>query len=316
MKIEIIGTESLGVRGLSCFVESKNYKIFIDPGISLGYKRYGLLPHPFQVAVGERIQRKIIKRWGEATHIVVSHFHGDHIPLVDANPYQLGIEKIIGLNTGVEILTKDLSTLSDIEKKRVESFPACIKNRLVSVEGKNRKHIDFSESVPHGLSDELSQMVMMTRIEEKDIIFVHASDIQLLNDESISKIILWHPNIVLAAGPPLYLSRLSESQIETAWKNAIELASHTDILILDHHLMRSPQGIDWLKRLSSETGKNVICAADFMKRPCMLLESERKKLYVKIPVAENWHENYADGKTNTNVYWNSGKKMYGEGFAV
>jgi len=63
MKIEILGTESLGVRGLSCFVETGNRKILIDPGIALGYMKYKLLPHPFQIAVDERIQKKIVDRW-------------------------------------------------------------------------------------------------------------------------------------------------------------------------------------------------------------------------------------------------------------
>ena len=54
MKIRILGTESLGVRGLCCSVELKGRKILIDPGIALGWNRYGFLPHPFQVAVGAR----------------------------------------------------------------------------------------------------------------------------------------------------------------------------------------------------------------------------------------------------------------------
>jgi len=40
MKIEIVGTESMGVRGMCCFVQTESRKILIDPGIALGYKRY------------------------------------------------------------------------------------------------------------------------------------------------------------------------------------------------------------------------------------------------------------------------------------
>lgn len=97
MNIEILATESLGVRGLWCFVKTKDRKMLIDPGIALGYLRHKLLPHPFQVAVDERIQKEIIKRWKETTDIVISHFHGDHIPLADPNPYQLDAKKIAKL---------------------------------------------------------------------------------------------------------------------------------------------------------------------------------------------------------------------------
>ena len=106
MKIEILGAGSLGVRSLCCFVQTENQKILIDPGIALGYLRYKLLPHPLQVAVDEKIQKKIIEVWSEATDIVISHFHGDHIPLANANPYQLNIEKIAGLNPKAKIWAK------------------------------------------------------------------------------------------------------------------------------------------------------------------------------------------------------------------
>jgi predicted metallo-beta-lactamase superfamily hydrolase len=53
MQIEILGTESLGVRGLCCAVRTKGRKVVIDPGVALGFRRHGLLPHPVQVAASE-----------------------------------------------------------------------------------------------------------------------------------------------------------------------------------------------------------------------------------------------------------------------
>jgi len=310
MDIEILGAESLGVRGLCCFVKTKNYRILIDPGVALGYTRYGLLPHPVQVAVDERVQKKIIKRWAQATDIVISHFHGDHIPLVDANPYQFALKRIVGLNQKVRILTKDLSHLSAIEKKRVESFPLSLKKNFISIEEKEKGPMAFSKSVPHGEANDNPETVMMTRIKEVRDTFVHASDIQLLNNEAIFKILSWSPNIVLVGGPPLYLSKLSKNQIKRAWYNAKQLSCKVDVLILDHHLMRSCKGAEWLKRLSSKTGKKVICAADFMRRPRMLLEAKRKQLYKDMPVPEDWHKNYAEGKVHTDSYWRKALKLY------
>ncbi|RZN14975.1 MAG: hypothetical protein EF812_03960 [Methanosarcinales archaeon] len=65
-----------------------------------------------------------------------------------------------------------------------------------------------------------------------------------------------------------------------------------------------------LHRLSSETGNNVVCGADFMKVPRMLLEAKRKSLYMDMPVPVGWHEAYARGKVGTNRYWNLAKKIY------
>jgi len=301
MKIEILGTESLGVRGLCCFVRTESKKILIDPGIALGYTRYKLLPHPLQVAIDERIQERIIEAWSEATDIVISHFHGDHIPLVDANPYQLNIKKIAGLNPNAKIWAKS-SLLSPTEKKRANSFSLALNKKLISAEEKEQGGLSFSNPVPHGESNNL-ETVIMTKIEE-DCVFVHASDIQLLNNEAVSQILSWKPDIVFASGPPLYLFKLSKDQVRRAWYNAIKLSEKVDTLILDHHLMRGYAGVRWLKRLSSETRKKILCGADFMKKPRMLLEARRKRLYEEMPVAEGWHEAYAKGKVSTDYYWN------------
>jgi len=283
-------------------------KILIDPGIALGYMRYKLLPHPLQVAVDEKIQKKITKAWAEATDIVISHFHGDHIPLVEANPYQLNIEKIADLNPKAKIWAK-LSHLSPTENKRVESLSLALNKNLIPAEEKEQKVFHFSKAVPHGRADNNSETVMMTKIEE-DFVFVHASDIQLLNNESISQIESWKPDIVLASGPPLYLFRLSKDQIREAWRNALRLSENVDTLILDHHLLRDDNGVKWLRKLSLKANTNILCGADFMNKPRMFLEAWRKALYKQMPVSEGWHETYGKGKVNTDYYWNLAKKHY------
>jgi len=310
MNIEIIGTESFGVRGMCCFVETKSRKVLFDPGIALGYTRYGLLPHPYQVAVGEKIQKKIIKKWSEATDIVISHFHGDHVPLVNANPYQLDLKKLIGINPDVRIWTKALSHLSLTEIKRAESLSSILSKDLIEAEGKKDKTLVFSKQVPHGDKRNKPVTVMMTKIEE-DCVFVHASDIQLFNNETIFKIIEWKPDIVFIDGPPLYLSdRISKEQIDKAWSNAIQLSREVDVLIIDHHLMRSTEGETWLERLNFNTGKKIICGADFMGKSRKLLEARRRSLYEDMPVAENWHEMYSEGKTKTDYYLKLAGEIY------
>jgi len=144
--------------------------------------------------------------------------------------------------------------------------------------------------------------VMMTRIEDEDSVFAHASDIQLLDGEAVSILLDWQPDIAFVGGPPLYLPRLSSEQRRRAWQNALRLAYHVETLILDHHLLRCEEGLSWLKRLSSKTGHRVICAADFMGRPRRLLEAQREQLYEAMPVPQGWHEAYARGKANTSAY--------------
>ncbi|MCD6485983.1 MAG: hypothetical protein J7K35_01455 [Syntrophobacterales bacterium] len=297
MNIKILGTESLGVRGMCCLVTVKDRRILIDPGIALGYTRHGLLPHPFQVAVDEVIQSRIVDVWSGATDIVISHFHGDHIPLINANPYQLNMEKITSLNQGVRVWAKS-GNLSLTEQKRKDALSAFLD--MIPAEETREGILSFSGSVHHGDAGG-TDTVVMTRIEG-DFVFVHASDIQLLGDEAVLQILSWQPDIVFASGPPLYLERLSDRQATIAWENAVRLSQKIDTLILDHHLMRGESGAEWLDKLSLETGNRVICAADFMGKPRMLLEAERGSLYEKMPVPEGWHDAYARGKVGTDGY--------------
>jgi len=302
MHIEIIGTESLGVRGLSCKIETKDHKILIDPGIALGYNRYGLLPHPFQVAVGRVIRKRIVSALMEATDVVFSHYHGDHIPLVDANPYQLKAEKVANLHRDIRFWAKGLAGLSQNMKVRAHFLSVVLNNDLPNAEGISDGAMAFSGAVPHGEANNRFGEVMMTKIEDEGQVFVHASDIQLLDRKAILQILDWHPDIVLASGPPLYLRQLSKEQRKIAWQNAVSLSRAVDTLILDHHMVRCEEGVVWLKRLSCETGKRVICAADFMKKPRFLLEAWRRQLYKDMPVPKNWHRDYARGKVDVEPY--------------
>jgi hypothetical protein len=302
MHIEIIGTESLGVRGLSCKIETKERKILIDPGIALGYNRYGLLPHPFQVAVGRVIRERIISALRSATDVVISHYHGDHIPLVDANPYQLKAAKIPTLRQDIRMWAKGLTGLSQNMKVRAEALCVVLNKDLPNAEGKSNGPMAFSGAVPHGQANNRFGKVMMTKIADEGEVFVHASDIQFLDRKAILQILDWHPDIVFASGPPLYLRWLSNEQHKIAWQNAVSLCRGVDTLILDHHMTRCEKGIDWLKHLSVETGKRVVCAADFMKKPRLLLEAWRKQLYKDMPVPKNWHRDYARGKVDVEHY--------------
>jgi len=301
MDIEILSAESLGVRGLCCYVKTQQRNILIDPGFALGYMRHKLLPHPRQVAMAERARLKIISLWGKASDIVISHFHGDHVPLVNANPYQLHAKELTGLNNSARIWSKNPDHLSSNETVREESLSAALGVHFLPGEGVKDGPLHFSLAVPHGDPDVTDELVMMSLVKE-GIRFLHAPDIQLLHDQTVSRILEWQPDILIAGGPPLYLARLTEEQINRAWQNALRLARGIDRFILDHHLLRCTEGITWLEELSALSGKPVLCAADFMCRERMLMEAERETLYRDFPVPEGWHEDYAKGEATTQNY--------------
>ncbi len=294
--IEIIGTESLGVRGLSCLIKTADRRIVIDPGVALGYIRHRLLPHPLQVAEGERVRQRILEALVEATDVVFSHFHGDHIPLREANPYQLAIHHLPENFRNICCWSKSLDALTEKMKQRALDLKKLLGPGFQVAEGRTDGPMVFSGKIPHGgAKGSRRGSVMMTRIDLGDKVFVHASDIQLMDASTIDYIIAWRPDIVLAAGPPLYIDRFPDELRRAAWENGLRLAGNVDVLILDHHLMRDRQGPAWLQALSAEAGRQVYCAADFMGRKRLLLEAERTELYAAMPVPAAWHDEYSMG---------------------
>jgi predicted metallo-beta-lactamase superfamily hydrolase len=301
VEIEIIGAESLGVRGLCCVVETKDRKIVIDPGVALGYRRHGLLPHPVQVSVVERVKFAIKKALGDATDVVISHYHGEHHPMVNANPYQLSADLVAELLKHPRLWAKGIQNIAPAQAHRAKDLAQKVGRVFPASEGLSAGCLSFSPPIPHGQQDR-GGTVMMTRIKEENEVFVHASDIQMLNDEAIEQILLWHPNIVLASGPPVYLPILTGGMREAALRRTLMVAREVDTLILDHHLLRSREGEKWLDWVSSITNHKVICAADFMGRNRNLLEADRVSWYKKIPVPKGWHEAYSKGKADTRAY--------------
>ena len=254
---------------MCCLVQAGEQRIVIDPGVALGYMRHGLLPHPAQVAIGIAVRQAIIEELATATDVVFSHFHGDHVPLREANPYQLSLQHMAAL------------------PEDIHCWSASWQNQSPKM---------------HGLPQGRTGTVMMTRVRADGQVFVHGSDIQLLGDQAVDTILQWQPDTVFISGPPLYRQSLSAAVLQQAWENGIRLAENVETLIIDHHLLRSEQGLKWLDEISQAAGKNIYCAADFMHRPRLMLEARRTELYQKMEVPENWHRKYEQGKVSVDEF--------------
>lgn len=291
MQVEILGTESLGVRGMCCAVNTRLYHIVIDPGIALGFRRQGLLPHPRQIAAGVAVSRRIAWHLSRATDVVFSHYHGDHIPLANANPYQLLLSEIAPLLAGPRLWGKSVEDESGQFAARAFDLASAAGQPIGHGPGRGLEGFEFSESMPHGARDSGPGTVMMTRIEEDGEVFVHASDIQLLDDEPIGVILDWKPSLLILSGPPIYRA-LAAGQIDAARQRAVKLVREVPCCIIDHHLLRCRDGLTWLDRLQAEAKGVVQCAADYMGVPRSLLEADRLMLYDFYPVPKGWHEGY------------------------
>jgi predicted metallo-beta-lactamase superfamily hydrolase len=287
-RMRVLTAESLGVRGLCIVVEGGDRKVLIDPGIALGYRRHGLKPHPIQVGVGRALRRKILREAIDATDIVFSHYHGDHVPLVNANPYQLSLEKALPLFRGRRLWGIDPAVLSGISAQRARDLAEVLPLRFVPFEGLRDGDLAFSSPVCHGECDGPGGKVLMTRVGN----FLHASDVQLIEEDAVTSILETSPLVVLAGGPPLYLQAMGPENRRRARSNARRLTRAVECLVLDHHLLRSMEGLKWLESLDAESPNRVQCAAGFMGRKPRMLEARRKELYRRFPVPDGWHDHY------------------------
>lgn len=301
MQIDILGCESFGARSLACVVKTGERKILIDPGVALARLRYGLLPHPAEVAAAFMIRKKILAEFEGTTDVVISHYHGDHMPMKAEDPYQLPVEALPPLK-GVRFWCKGPEKISGLSARRREEFSHFLGYPLPASESSSSGSISFSVPVPHGTRDKGFGTVMMTRISEGDEVFIHSSDIQLLDRETVLEVLAWKPSVVFASGPPLYLSHRVPEASKEALENALLLAENVNTLILDHHLLRSFEGYRWLKGLAGKVKNTVLCAAEFMGKEPELLEAQRKILYDKLPVPGGWHEAYSKGEAGFEEY--------------
>lgn len=304
MIVNVLCAESLGARGLSCSIHLKQRNILIDPGVALGWSRHGLLPHPFQIAVGAEIRRAIMEELKKATDVVFSHYHGDHCPLRDPNPYQLGLDETEDSLSCCRIWARGCGDASPAQQERRDALKSVLEDGWQDAEGMRCGPLEFSLPVPHGEHGDKRGMVMMSRIEDDGVTFVHASDIQLLNEETVGMILDWKPDIVLASGPPLYRysSPSFQEKKERAWRNALNLSRNTNTLVIDHHLLRSEEGARWLDGLRRASTNRVLCAADFMGQRPLLLEAWRSDLYDWVPVPPGWHESYQKREINADDF--------------
>ncbi|HHH80168.1 MAG TPA: MBL fold metallo-hydrolase, partial [Thermoplasmatales archaeon] len=78
MKIVPVASDSLGVRSMATYVETKDCKIFIDPSAALGPSRYGLPPHPVELEMLDETKKRIAEIAKGCDVLVISHYHYDH----------------------------------------------------------------------------------------------------------------------------------------------------------------------------------------------------------------------------------------------
>jgi predicted metallo-beta-lactamase superfamily hydrolase len=273
VQVTILGAESLGARSMATVVRTADRTVLIDPGVALAPKRSGFPPHPREVEAADRVREAVLGWLPRATDVVVTHFHGDHMPLADADPYQVSLSAF-ALPEKCRVWVPGEEGHSGRARARRRALVQALGRPLPSAEGKDDGVVACSGPFPHGGG---GGGVMIVAVREGDACFVHASDTQLLSPEAVRTVLRWRPSGVYTSGPPLYLPEVTWEEADLARTHAARIAAATETLVIDHHPLRGEGGLRWVEDAGG------ISAAAFMGVTPALLEARRRDLWGRPP---------------------------------
>lgn len=273
MQVLFLGAESLGARSMATVVQTAERTVLIDPSVALAPKRAGLPPHPLEAEAAEQVRAAVLGWLPQATDVVITHFHGDHMPLADADPFQIPLAAFTPPNR-CQVWVPGEGGQSGRSRARRRALAKALGRALPAAKGEDDGVIACAGPFPHGGG---SGPVMIIAVREGNECFVHASDTQLLSPEAVATILAWRPTIVFTSGPPLYLPSLTWEEANRARAQADRIASTARTLVIDHHPLRGVGGLRWVEDASG------ISAAAYTGVPPRLLEARRRELWTHTP---------------------------------
>lgn len=300
VKLEFLGAESLGVRSLATFVETPDVRMILDAGAALGFRDY-LLPHPLEYRALKETKDRIIKYARKADFVIISHYHFDHYIAtwkeVDAKWTWSSYKQAKLVYEGKVVYAKSFrKDINVSQRKRGYLFSKISSDfckQIVYADntsyqfGKTR--LVFSPPLLHG--DDASKLgyVMGTLISHEGKKLLHCADIQGPSSQTTLEFIMKvKPDYLVLSGPPIYLSgyKIQPDIIEQGLENLKKIVKCVKQTIVDHHLLRSEDGVAVIEKLKSEAkkkGNKVSNVAEYMGKESYMLECRRKKLYEEFP---------------------------------
>ncbi len=295
MKIFPIACESLGTRSLCHLVMTSSVNILIDPSVSLGPKRFGLKPHPLEIASSWVSRQTIMEVSRIADVIIQTHYHGDHFTLNSPRKYEFSNSRIFSsiYNQEVVILAKDHeNNINYNQKKRANQI---WKNKKLNISKADNNsfeigstNIIFSPAVSHGVQDS-DVYVVEVMIEEKDERYIFTSDVCGPSSKEATDFITSNsPNRVVVDGIPFYISK-SMDYTKDSFSNLSKIVDEIDEVYIDHHFLRSTE---WEKKLQENLGKKLPTFSMLRDQKPFLLEARRRELHDEHPVDEEFYHSF------------------------
>jgi hypothetical protein len=287
MKVIPIAFDSLGTRGMATYVETKDVKIFIDPGVSLAPIRYSLPPHPIELKKLDEHWKEIVKLAKQSDVLIITHYHYDH-----HNPWD-----DLEIYDGKTVLIKHpTENINFSQKGRSAFFLEQIKGRpkkLEYADGKKyqfgKTKLEFSKAVFHGTNNRLGYVIEVL-VDDGDYKFIHSSDVEGPSVSDQAEFILKNkPNLVFSDGPLSYIIyRFGMQAMRNSIENMIKIIETCPLeaFITDHHFLRDLRWKDKISKVFEVAEKKKVklqTAAEFAGKDVEMLEAHRKDLFKEHP---------------------------------
>ena len=290
MKIEFVAFDSFGVKSSCIFVETKDVKICVDPGIAVETNSFPL-PLKTRLSLVKKYKKRIETSCLKADVIAISHYHYDH--------YQ----KIKNWYKNKILLIKDFKNkINKSQKGRAAEFLKIVKSvaKEIKIADNNEfefgnTRIKFSRPLWHGVKNTPLGYVLMTSISTKKEKLIHSSDIDGPSIKSYADLIIKEkPNLLILDGAPTYLLGYIHSYYNLCLSilNLRKIIKSRRIkkIILDHHALRDYRYKDFYYLAFKEADKNKIklhSAAEEIGFKPMVLEGYKRYGKTKW---ENWNK--------------------------
>ena len=280
MKVIPIASDSLGVRSMATYVETRDCKILIDPSAALGPKRYGLPPARQEIETLTKTKHEIANIAECCDMLAISHYHYDHY---DPSETFYHNKKVF-----VKDINKDINKS---QHERGAEFKKNVEDSCELIYCDDSKYdiggttIIFSPPFFHGPENVRLGYVIMTTLDDGEKRLLHASDVQGPVTESAKDYIIGQkPHLLIIDGPPtIFLGwKFSRKSLEDAADNLVEIIERLRcVVILDHHLLRDLKYKEVFPQPYQIGGTKVKTFAEYLGKENNTLEAHRKELWGK-----------------------------------
>ncbi len=291
MEIIPLAAESMGVRSMATFVETKDCCAIIDPGAIVEQFRSGLPPHPVEEWCLAKHLERIHLFTQTSDIIIITHYHDPHFFADIIEHYR---DKILLIKNPNQLINVNQRNRAFKFLRAIQGVAKDINYADGRILNYGNTQISFSPPIPHGASDSQG-FIIQVAFREQGYTFVFSSDVQgPYTDTPIDFIVSQNPELLYLDGPMTYLQ--GDQQVQNDLENVItrikKIIEKTKVInvIIDHHLLRDHQ---WDSKIESafnfarQRGVIIQTAAEFRGEENNLLEARRVQLYENDPPSKN-----------------------------